>query len=50
MTLLEYYKLIFDITQYHKFSVSEIEGMIPFERNLYVDMLAEKVKQENSQQ
>lgn len=49
MNLLEYYKLIFDVTQYHQFSVLEIEQMIPFERNLYVDMLAEKVKQENNQ-
>lgn len=49
MNLFEYYKLIFDVTQYHKFSVTEIENMIPFERNLYIDMLAEKVKQENNQ-
>jgi hypothetical protein len=38
--------LNFDITQYHSFSLTEIEMMIPFERDLYVDMLENKVKQE----
>jgi hypothetical protein len=38
--------LIFDITQYHKFSLTEVENMIPFERDLYVEMMAEKVNKE----
>ena len=47
MGLLDYYKTTFDVTQYHKFSLTEVENMIPFERDLYIEMLAEKVKQEN---
>jgi len=34
------------VTQYHKFTLTEIENMIPFERDLYVQMLTEKVKKE----
>lgn len=49
MTLFEYYRVHFDITQYHRFSLTELENMIPFERNLYIEMLAEKVKEESKQ-
>lgn len=27
------------MAQHHKYSITEIENMIPFERDLYVDML-----------
>jgi hypothetical protein len=27
------------MAQHHKYSISDIENMIPFERDLYVDML-----------
>lgn len=47
MGLFDYYKTNFDVTQYHRFSLTEVENMIPFERDLYIEMLAEKVKQEN---
>lgn len=31
--------MIFSLAQHHKYSISEIESMIPYERDLYVDML-----------
>jgi hypothetical protein len=34
-----YYKTVFALAQHHKYSISDIEGLIPFERDLYVDML-----------
>lgn len=40
----------FDITQYHKFTLTEINDMIPFERDIYVQMLEDKVKKEKQQQ
>lgn len=27
------------MAQHHKYSISDLENMIPFERDLYVDML-----------
>jgi hypothetical protein len=32
--------------QYHKYSLTEIEEMIPFEREIYVAMLVEYLKEE----
>jgi len=50
-TLGNYYTLNFSLMQYHKYSLTEIEAMIPWERELYVKMLidyieAEKAKRE----
>jgi hypothetical protein len=30
---------VFSLVQHHKYSVADIENMIPFERDLFVDML-----------
>jgi hypothetical protein len=32
--------------QYHKYSLTEIENMIPFERDIYVAMLVQYLKEE----
>jgi hypothetical protein len=34
------------LAQHHKWSVTEIEDMIPFERDLYVDMLKDYLEKE----
>lgn len=34
------------MAQHHKYSIYEIENMIPFERDIYVEMLLEYLKQE----
>lgn len=49
MNLYSHYKINFDVTQYHKFSLTEVENMIPFERELYVDMIVEKNEREKQQ-
>ena len=36
--------------QHHKYSLIELENMIPWEREIYVDMLAEYIKEENKKQ
>ena len=33
--------------QHHKYSLAEIEEMIPFERELYVTLLSDHIKEEN---
>ena len=33
--------------QHHKYSLTELENMIPWEREIYVDMLVEHLKEEN---
>jgi hypothetical protein len=32
--------------QHHKYSLSEIDGMIPWEKDVYVDMLVDYIKEE----
>ena len=33
--------------QHHKWSLTELDNMIPFERQLYVEMLSNWIEQEN---
>jgi hypothetical protein len=33
--------------QFHKYSITEIEDMIPFERDIYVSLLQNHVEEEN---
>jgi|TARA_B100001741_G_C16333387_1_gene496080 hypothetical protein len=33
--------------QHHKYSITEIENMLPWERDIYVDMLINYIKEEN---
>jgi len=33
--------------QHHKYSLTELEDMIPFEREIYLALLSEHVKKEN---
>ena len=53
MNIMSYYELNFSLMQYHKYSLTEIENMIPWERDVYVNMLqnhleSEKLKQQQS--
>jgi hypothetical protein len=36
--------------QHHKYSLTELENMIPWEREIYVDMLVEHLKEEKKMQ
>ena len=53
MDLENYFKLNFALIQYHKYSLTEIENLIPWERDIYVELLRahleeEKLKQEQT--
>jgi len=46
MDLEGYYKLNFSLMQYHKYSLTEIENMIPWERDIYVTLLSNHLEEE----
>ena len=33
--------------QYHKYSLKDLEGMLPYEREIYVDLLIQHIREEN---
>ena len=33
--------------QHHKYSLTELDGMLPWEREIYVSLLSEHIKEEN---
>ena len=45
--LESYYKVNFALIQHHKYSLTEIENMIPWEREIYVSLLKEYIEEEN---
>tara|TARA_R100000697_G_scaffold108168_1_gene123246 strand:- start:404 stop:580 length:177 start_codon:yes stop_codon:yes gene_type:complete len=54
MDLESYYKINFALLQYHKYSLTEVENLIPWERDIYIGMLKqhledEKLKQQQEQ-
>ena len=50
MDLQNYYKLTFALVQYHKYSLWEIENMIPWERDVYVTLLQQHLEEEKAKQ
>ena len=46
MTLESYFRLNFALMQYHKYSLTEIENMMPWERDVYVSLLQNHIKEE----
>ena len=45
--LESYYKLNFALMQHHKYSLTELENMMPWEREIYVALLQQYVEEEN---
>ena len=45
--LESYYKLNFALMQHHKYSLTELENMMPWEREIYVSLLQQYVEEEN---
>ena len=46
-SLYNYYKTNFGMMQYHKYSLTEIENMMPWEREIYIGLLEKHIKEEN---
>jgi hypothetical protein len=45
--LANYYKTNFALIQHHKYSLTEIESMLPWEREVYLGLLVQFVEEEN---
>ena len=42
-----YYELTFSLMQYHKYSLTELENMIPWEKEIYLAFLQQYIEEEN---
>ena len=45
--LASYFKLNFALMQHHKYSLTKLENMMPWEREIYVSLLQQYVEEEN---
>jgi len=43
---MNHYRVNFALMQHHKYTLSDLEMMVPFERQIYVAMLVEHLEQE----
>jgi len=43
-SLENYYNTQFSLVQHHKYSLTEIENLIPYELDIYVELLIQHVK------
>ena len=50
MDLENYFRLNFALIQYHKYSLWEIESMMPWERDIYVGLLEQHLEEERVKQ
>ena len=45
-----YYQTVFAMVQHHKYSITDVEGLLPYERDLYFGMLVEHIEKQNEAQ
>ena len=48
--LASYFRINFALMQHHKYSLTEIENMIPWEKDVYVALLEQYIEEENLKQ
>lgn len=46
-SLESYYQINFAMMQHHKYSLTELENMIPWEREVYLTLLEQHIEEEN---
>lgn len=49
-SLYNFYRMNFALMQYHKYSLADIEGMMPWEKEIYVSLLLQYLEEEKSRQ
>lgn len=54
MELESYFRINFALLQFHKWPIGDVENMMPWERDIYLELLQqhiedEKLKQQNAQ-
>ena len=47
--LVNYYKTNSALVYHHKYSITELEDMLPYEREIYITLLSEHVRQHNEE-
>ena len=45
--LASYYKMNFALMQHHKYSLTELENMMPCEIEIYISLLQQYIEEEN---
>ena len=45
-----YYQTVFAMVQHHKYSITDVEGLLPYERDLYFGMLVDNIEKQNEAQ
>jgi hypothetical protein len=50
MELESYYRINFALMQFHKYSLTEVENLIPFEREIYLSLLQQHIEEEKLKQ
>lgn len=50
MDLEAYFRINFALIQFHKYSLTEIENLIPWERDVYVGLLKQHIEEEQLKQ
>lgn len=46
-TLMNYYRTNFNLMQHHKYSLTELDELIPWEKQIYVRMLTDFIREQN---
>ena len=47
VNLEAYFRINFALMQFHKYSLTEIENMMPWERDIYLALLRDHIENEN---
>jgi hypothetical protein len=50
MSLEAYFRINFALMQFHKYSLTEVEAMIPWERDIYIELLKQHIEEEKLKQ
>jgi hypothetical protein len=46
--LAAHYQILFSLVQHHKYSLTELENMLPYELDWYVNLLANFLKEQEA--
>lgn len=47
--ITNYYKTMFSMMQFHKYSLTELENMMPWEKFVYIDLLSDYLKRKEEE-
>jgi hypothetical protein len=46
-SLESYYRTTFALMQHHKYSLTELENMMPWEKEVYITLLSQYIEEQN---